>query len=57
MGRTRIKTDVSGYTLTFDYDALDRLTKITYPDGSFQQFTYEHLDMSVVRCQRRNESG
>src|SRR5205823_14548246 len=36
--RVRIRTDESGYTLTFDYDDLDRLTKITFPDATFDQF-------------------
>jgi YD repeat-containing protein len=39
-GRIRTETDFSGYTLTFDYDNLDRLTRITYPDGTFSQCTY-----------------
>ena len=37
-GRVRTKTDESGYTLTFDYDALDRITRITHPDGTFEQY-------------------
>jgi RHS repeat-associated protein len=48
-GRTRTKTDSSGYTLTFDHDDLDRLTKIAHPDGSFEQITYDRLDVAVVR--------
>jgi len=48
-GRIRTKTDVSGYTLTFDYDALDRLTKITHPDGTFEQFTFNRLDVGMVQ--------
>ena len=48
-GRTRTKTDESGYMLTFDYDALDRLTKITHPDATFSQYTYSRLDAVVVR--------
>ena len=39
-GRVRTKTDESGYTLTFDYDALDRLTKITFPDATFDQYIF-----------------
>jgi RHS repeat-associated protein len=48
-GRIRTKTDVSGYTLTFDYDALDHLTQITHPDGTFEQIIYDRLDPSVIR--------
>ena len=43
-GRTRTATDVSGYTLTFDYDNLDRITRITHPDSTFEQITYDRLD-------------
>jgi RHS repeat-associated protein len=49
LGRTLTKTDVSGYTLAFEHDAMDRLTKITHPDSTFSQFTYDRLDVSVVR--------
>ena len=49
LGRTRTKTDESGYTLTFDYDDMDRLTKITHPDSTFEQFTYDRLDLAIAR--------
>lgn len=49
LGRTQTKTDESGYTLTFEHDDLDRLTKIIHPDGSFSQFTYDRLDMVDLR--------
>ena len=48
-GRVRTKTDVSGYTLTLDHDPLDRITKITHPDGTFAQITYDRLDPVVVQ--------
>src|SRR5208337_2617857 len=48
-GRVQIKTDVNGYTVTFDHDALDRLIKITHPDGTFAQITYDRLDPVVVQ--------
>jgi RHS repeat-associated protein len=49
VGRTRTKTDESGYTLTFDYDALDRLIKVTHPDGTFSEYIYNRLDPAVIR--------
>jgi len=49
LGRMQTKTDESGYTVTFEHDTMDRLTKITYPDASFSQFTYDRLDVSVVK--------
>src|SRR5262249_53771457 len=49
VGRIHAKTDVSGYTLTFAYDNLDRLTKITFPDVTFDQFTFTLLDRTLVQ--------
>ncbi|HEX3718863.1 MAG TPA: RHS repeat-associated core domain-containing protein [Verrucomicrobiae bacterium] len=48
-GRIRTLTDVNGYTLTFDYDNLNRVTRITHPDSTFEQFTYDRLDRTVVQ--------
>jgi len=51
-GRVRTATDESeGYTLTYYYDAMDRLTKVLYPDQSYEKFTYGRLDL--VRYQDR----
>ncbi len=47
-GRTRTRTDESGYTLTIDYDAMDRVTRITHPDTTFSQYTYNRLDLAAV---------
>jgi YD repeat-containing protein len=38
--RVRTVTDSDNYTLTIDYDNLDRKTKVTYPDNTFEQFQY-----------------
>jgi YD repeat-containing protein len=48
-GRTRTRTDESGYTVTLDYDALDRITRATYPDSTFDQYTYNRLDPVVIQ--------
>lgn len=48
-GRVRTVTSLSAYTVTFDYDAMDRVTRITYPDGTFEQFTYNRLDLVISR--------
>jgi RHS repeat-associated protein len=48
-GRPLTKTDVNGYMLIFQHDNLDRLIKITHPDASFEQFTYDRLDVAAVR--------
>ncbi len=55
--RIRTKTDIVDYTLTYDYDDLDRVTKITYPSTyytptTFTQFYYDDpsrpLDMTKM---------
>ncbi len=43
-GRRRTMTDPAGLTLTYDYDALDRPTRVTYPDGTYEETTYNRLD-------------
>jgi RHS repeat-associated protein len=48
-GRLRTATDQDGYTLTVDYDDLDRITKVTYPDGTFTQTTFDRLKPGVFR--------
>lgn len=48
-GRMRTVTDPESYALTFDYDSFDRLLKVTFPDGTWQEITYDRLNPSVVR--------
>jgi RHS repeat-associated protein len=38
--RVRTVTDSDNYTVTTDYDNLDRKVKLTYPDATFEQFQY-----------------
>jgi RHS repeat-associated protein len=38
--RVRTVTDSDGYTVTTDYDNLDRPIQLAYPDGTNQQFQY-----------------
>lgn len=38
--RVRTVTDSDNYTVTTDYDNLDRKIKVTYPDTTFEQFQY-----------------
>ena len=44
-GRVSTATDTEGYTLTYDYDAADRRTRVTHPDGTYEQFVYGNLDL------------
>lgn len=43
-GRVRTVTNADGYVIMTDYDALDRPTLITYPDGTYEQIVYDRLD-------------
>ena len=40
------QTDSGGYKLAFNYDALNRLTQKTYPDGTSDRYTYQNLDLT-----------
>ena len=42
-------TDSDDYTVTTDYDTFDRPTRMTYPDGSYEETTYDRLDISTKR--------
>lgn len=39
-GRVRTNTGRAGVTLTIDYNSLDDVTRITYPDGTFVAISY-----------------
>jgi RHS repeat-associated protein len=49
IGRVHAVTNTDGYTLIYDYDNLDRLTNISYPDATFEAFTYGNLDLVQVQ--------
>ena len=38
--RVRTRTDATGLTLTYDYNALNQVTRVTYPDGKFENYAY-----------------
>jgi YD repeat-containing protein len=44
-------TDSEGYELVYGYDALNRPTSTTYPDGSSEQTIYDKLD-PILSCDR-----
>ncbi len=46
--RVRTVSDSDGYAVTTDYDNLDRKTKVTYPDTTFEQFQYTDNVTSVM---------
>jgi len=40
ISRVETSTDDKGVTLNYDYNNLDQVTRITYPDTKFEEFTY-----------------
>jgi YD repeat-containing protein len=52
-GRVRTVTDSDSCTVTTDYDLFDRPVWVTYPDGSYEETTYDRLDVST----RRDRAG
>ena len=54
-GRLYSVTDSEGYTLVYEYDALNRPTKTTYPDGTFEKTTYARLD-AVLETDRNGRA-
>jgi RHS repeat-associated protein len=48
-GRVRTVTDADNYTVTTDYDAFNRPTRLTYPDGTYEETTYNRLDRATSR--------
>lgn len=54
-GRVRTMTDSQGYTLTHDYDNLDRVRVVTYPDVAFEQF--EYADPGLIATRDRAGDG
>jgi RHS repeat-associated protein len=52
IGRVDTHTDATGLTLSYEYNNLDNITKITYPDAKFVTYTYSgccpHLQDSVT---------
>jgi RHS repeat-associated protein len=49
MGRIGSSTDQVNGTLEYEYDDLNRLTKVTYPDNTYEQIAYDRLDVDTVR--------
>lgn len=40
VGRVRTRTDATGLTVTNDYNALNQVLRVTYPDGRFESYAY-----------------
>lgn len=44
-GRRDATTNAEGYYVTANYDNLDRLTKLTHPDGTYESYIYNKLNL------------
>jgi RHS repeat-associated protein len=49
-------TDARGNMVRYAYDAAGNLTRIVYPDGSVEQFTYDEAGNRTSRVNRRGET-
>jgi RHS repeat-associated protein len=49
VGRVRTSTGLDGYTITNSYDNFDRLTNVSYPDGTSLAYTYDKLDLAKIK--------
>ncbi len=49
VGRVSSVTNAEGYTLTYQYDNLNRVVKTTYPDGTYEQSIYNRLEVGWQR--------
>jgi|APLak6261658528_1056013.scaffolds.fasta_scaffold00207_1 RHS repeat-associated protein len=47
-GQVATRTDSEGHILRYSYDNLDRLTAVTYPDGTSQTISWNKLDKASV---------
>jgi YD repeat-containing protein len=55
-GRVRLSRDAEGYEVEYDYDNIDRVTVVTYPDGTTEQGDYgSYLEAQAVKD--RNVEG
>ena len=48
-GRVARVTGSDGYSLDYAYDDIDRLTRVTYPDTTYTENIYQHLDPFTSR--------
>jgi len=49
VGRVATETDSGGHTRAFTYDNLDRLVRITFPDGTTEVNTWTAMDVTAVK--------
>lgn len=47
--RVQSITDAEGYTVEYEYDNLNRMTKVTYPDNTYEEIVWRKLDPHLYR--------
>lgn len=57
LARLQTSTTPEGYTLTYAYDDFDRVTRVTFPDTTYIENTYDRLDLVKVRDRRGRSSS
>lgn len=55
-GRVATDTDAQGYTRHYQYDALDRIVSIVYPDNTSSRFVWYRLDLASKTDRQGNTS-
>ena len=50
------QTDAKGKTTSYQYDAVGRITKVTYPDGTTQRYAYDVPNNTVTYTDEANSS-
>ena len=48
-GRVAKRIDSEGHTIEFEHDDLSRLTKVIYPDETFEEIVYDRINVAAVR--------
>ena len=56
-GRVHTHTDASGFILEYEYNDLNSITKITYPDGGTETFSYSMCPRLMDEAINRGQQG
>ena len=48
-GRVETTTNADGDVTTFEYDGLNRVTKVIHPDATYEEVTWNRLEVATIR--------
>ncbi len=54
-GQVASITDANNNVTAYEYDGFDRVAKVTYPDGSYEQFAYDSADNQTWKRTRAGD--